>query len=448
MILRRLRAAALTCQGRALAFYPDAVLTVAGGRILSLRAARGETPRGVRDLRRALVLPGLVDAHCHLSQYAEVASDAGELLPWLKTRIFPAEAGFRGDRVRPLARRFFRDLAAHGTTSAAVYTSVWRDSTEACFEEALASGLRVIMGKVMMDRGSYDRHLRAARAGESRRELSLRESAELCERWHGAGEGRIRYAFTPRFALSCSPELLAGAARLAERYGAHVQTHLSENRSEIRRVRRRFGRGYAEVYDRAGLLSPRTVLAHGVWLGAGEVRLLARRGAGLAHCPTSNAFLSSGIMDLGAARRARVPVGLGSDVAGGPTLDMFEVMRQAVYAQRLAKAHGLFDGREAIGPVEAFTLATLGGARALGLGERIGSLEPGKEADFIVLDPRGVAPRWPLARPEASEVAAQVVFRGSRAAVRESYVAGRLVHRVPRGVLLPGLGVKHRPTVP
>ncbi|MBI4424627.1 MAG: guanine deaminase [Elusimicrobia bacterium] len=405
----------------ALAVGPDGFLAYAG----PASRARAKGWRWL-DRRGCVALPGLIDAHCHLPQYPAVGADGLTLLPWLERHIFPLERAFRGPRARALARRFFSDLAASGTTTACVFTSVWRDSTELCFEEALRSGLRVAMGKVMMDRGSYDT---AFRGGPARRlELSLRESDELCRRWHRRDGGRLLYAFTPRFAVSCSMELMRGAADLARRRGAYLQTHLAENREELRVVARAF-RGspdYTSVYERAGLLGSRTILAHGVWLSRAEARTLARRRCTVAHCPTSNAFLSSGVMDAARLRASGVNLALGSDVAAGPTLDLFEVMRQAVYLQRAARAHGLFEGEPEASPEKAFHMATVGGARALGLEDRIGTLEAGKEADFILVRRAAIDP--PSA-PEAGALAlaGRLVYRGGPGCVRETFVRGRSV---------------------
>ncbi len=433
MTPRHYRLASLSFDSRGKLIYrPDALLSVDGKGRFERVGPAGRIPRGTVDWRGRLAIPGLIDAHCHLSQYPAVAADGQELLPWLKKNIFPLEKRFRGERARPLARRFFAELASHGTTCAAVYTSIWMDSTEVCFEEALRSGLRVIMGKVMMDRRSYDPRPR----GKNRTQLSLLQSEELCKKWHGAGGGRLLYAFTPRFALSCSKGLLAGAARLADRYGAYLQTHLAENPREVRAVRRAFPgcRDYTSVYERAGMLGPRTILAHCIWLGEREYKALAKSKAAVAHCPTSNAFLASGVMDAARMRLEGIPLALGSDVAAGPTLDLFEVMRQAVYGQRLARAHGLFRDAPAPTAGKAFYMATLGGAKALQLSRRIGSLEKGKQADFVVLDPARFIPE-DARGTDPARILSQMVYRADRSAVMGTFVDGRKVFS-----RLPGRG--------
>lgn len=426
----RLRCSVLSLDRRdRLLHWPDALLTMDGGLVTESRPlGRGaKTPRGVLDRRGRLAIPGLVDAHCHLPQYPAVGADGGELLPWLRKNIFPLERRFKGPYARRLSKLFFQELAAHGTTSAAVYLSVHKEGAQAAFEEGARSGLRLVMGKVMMDRGSYDADFAATHPRESRPHASLRESDQLCERWHGAADGRLRYAYTPRFALSCSEGLMRAAAAEAARRGAFVQTHLSESRAEVAAVKKAFpgARSYADVYDRAGLLGPRTLLAHGIWLSDAERRAVAGSGSVLVHCPTSNAFLASGIMDLPAARLAGCRTALGSDVAAGPSLDLFEVMRQAVFAQRFAAAHGLFKVPPRATPLKAFRMATVGGARALELPDGAGTLTKGAPADLVLLAPDAYDLFGPAADAEAA--LARLVYRGSRAAVRTVFVAGRRV---------------------
>lgn len=413
-----------------LVFTPDALLAVDdSGHILSAGAAPRRLPRKTLDWRGRLAIPGLIDGHCHLSQYPAVAADGLELLPWLRENIFPLERKFRGEASRKPARRFFSELAAHGTTCAAIYTSIWADSTQVCFEEALLSGMRVIMGKVMMDRNSYDLKFSSENPGRRRAAVSLSQSEALCRLWHRREGGRILYAFTPRFALSCSPALMKAAAELSRRYGAYLQTHLSENRAEVEQVRHVFPTAahYTGVYDRAGMLGPRTILAHCIWLKESEYKLLERSGSAVAHCPTSNAFLRSGVMDLGRMEKGNIPVALGSDVAAGPSLCLFSVMRQAIFSQRSALAHGVFTADRPLTAAGAFYLATLGGAKALGLEDEIGSLEPGKKADFVVLDPALYA-AVPEARiPSAQSAVSQMVYRAERRAVAATFVDGRRV---------------------
>ena len=432
---------------------PDGGLVVdAAGRI----AAAGPFPavaaahpgEEVRDLRPGWILPGLIDLHSHLPQYEAVAMDGHELLPWLEHYIFPAEIRFQDpDWAARAARTYFHDQLALGTTTAVVYGSVHAEALDRAFQEAERCGIRAVLGKVMMDRNTLE-ELRETPAA------SLAESDALCRAWHGRDGGRLQYAFTPRFAPTCTAELLSGAGRLAARHGAYVQTHLSENLDELRWVRDLFpeARNYTDVYARAGLLGPRTLLGHGIHLDPAERRAIRDAGAAIVHCPSSNAFLKSGIMPLRRWLDEGLTVGLGTDVGAGPTLSMWAEMAMACTASKLrwagqatqARRLGDLDLPQAereriiqalalepdppVDPAQAFILATLGGARALGLEDRIGSLDPGKEADFIVVDPARADPAPSRGLEPADPVLCRLLYRGGAEMVRASYVRGRLCH--------------------
>ena len=248
---------------------------------------------------RVAIFPGLIDLHAHVPQYPAVARGTSDLLPWLRQHIFPLEREFTGPRGRREAAAFFAELAKQGTTTAMLYTAIYEDSCEAAFEAAAKSGLRVIMGKMMMDVGSY-----GALQPSKIMSVSLHESERLCRKWHGAAAGLIEYAVSPRFAVSCSEKLMRAAAELAASTGAYIQTHLAENLGEIEKVRHQFtwAQDYTDVYDKCGLLTPRTVLGHCIHLSQRERETLAARGANVAHCPTANLFLQSGILPLDTMR--------------------------------------------------------------------------------------------------------------------------------------------------
>ena len=241
--------------------------------------------------------------------------------------------------------------------------------------------------------------------------------------------GLLGYAFSPRFAVSCSAEMMRRAGELARRYGARVQTHLAENFGEIARVRELFpeAQDYTDVYDRCGLLGDRTVLGHCLHLSDREVATLAERGAAVAHCPTANFFLNSGLLPLARLRAAGVRVGLGSDVGAGPEVNLWQVMRSAVETQ---KARSYYEpGVELLTAAGAFHLATQGGAEALGLGEVVGSLDAGKEADLLVLDRRALSPYGEAAELKSEELITLCVYRGGPLATVAAFVRGREVYR-------------------
>jgi len=259
-------------------------------------------------------------------------------------------------------------------------------------------------------------------------ELSLAQSRRLIERWHGRDGGRLCYAVTPRFAVACSEEMLRRSAALAAETGTYWQTHLAEDRHEIEEVHRLFPEAadYTAVYERAGALGPRSIFAHGIYLSDREVEALAASGASLAHCPSSNLFLASGAMPLARYRAAGLSIGLGSDVAGGPDLSLFSVMRAGAYVQSGLRTIRGDDG-PILRPLDWLALASLQGARALGIGDSVGSLERGKEADFIAVDPRRTAPISGQQTDDPSDLMSRLIYRERPDMVRGAWVRGRLL---------------------
>ena len=379
------------------------------------------TPSGARPV----ICPGLIDVHAHLPQYPASGRGQGELLPWLKDYIFPLEREFTAAKSRQDSPRFFRELARHGTTSAMLYTAVTDESCDLAFQAAEASGLRITLGKMMMDLNSYGEI-----APEKIVSVSLAQSERLCRRWHGANNGLLSYAFSPRFAVSCTEKMMRGAAELAERYQAPVQTHLAENLSEIERVRQLYptAKDYTDVYDRCGLLTARSVLGHCIHLSDREIRTLSHHLAKVAHCPTANFYLSSGLLPLKRLRDAGITVGLGTDVGAGPELNLWQVMRSAIETQR-ARTY-VDPANPPLRPAEAFHLATQGGADTLNKGRTLGSLDPGKEADLLILDPAAVVPYGDTHTLEPQELVTLFIYRGGPQATLAAFVRGQVVYTV------------------
>ncbi len=407
-------------------FISDALLEVdSTGRI-----ARAEDwPTGGRagaiDVRPLLVMPGLIDLHAHLPQWPNAGLGAGlDLLTWLDRYIFPLEREFHADAARHLAPLFYRALAAAGTTTAVLYGAVYEDSVDAAFGAAQEHGIRVVLGKVMMDRLRYDSSLPDSEVLDE----SLAQTRRLIERWHGRDDGRLQYAVTPRFAVSCTADMLRESAGLARATGAYWQTHLAEDRLEIDEVARLFpdALDYTDVYDRAGALGPRTIVAHAVYLSDRELARLAETGTRIAHCPSSNLFLSSGAMPLGRYLAAGMTIGLGSDVAGGPDVSIFGEMRAGAYTMS-GRSTMLGDTCAPLKPLDWLRLGTLDGARALGIDDRVGSIEPGKEADFICVDPDTTAPIPASVVSDAEEIASRLIYRTRPQMVRGAWVRGRLL---------------------
>jgi guanine deaminase len=407
-------------------FLTDALIEVdASGRLSRVEAwgDQDDSGAGAIDVRPLIVMPGLVDLHAHLPQWPNAGLGAGlDLLTWLQRYIFPLEREFHADAAARLAPVFFRALAAAGTTTALLYGAVFEDSVDAAFAAAEEHGIRVVLGKVMMDRFRYDESL----ADAAVLDRSVAESQRLIERWHGRDQGRLQYAVTPRFAVSCSAEMLRESADLARATGAYWQTHLAEDRDEIEEVGRLFPDAvdYVDVYDRAGALGPRSVVAHAVHLSDREVARLAETDTRIAHCPSSNLFLSSGAMPLARYLAAGLIVGLGSDVSAGPDLSIFGEMRAGSYTQS-GRRTMLGDAEEPLKPFDWLRLGSLEGARVLGLDRAIGSIEEGKEADFVCVDASVTAPVAGDERDEPDEIAGRLIYRARPSMIRGAWVRGR-----------------------
>src|SRR5713226_4384264 len=393
---------------------------------------RMQRPKPVRWIDRGpvAIFPGLIDCHTHLPQYSVVARGQSELLPWLRQHIFPVEREFTGPKARAEAPRFFHELVRNGTTTVMAYAATYQDSCEIGFQAAKISGLRAILGKMMMDLGSYGQF-----QPKKVLSISLLESERLCRKWHRAEDGRLEYAFSPRFAVTCSEKLMRGAAELAARFGAYLQTHLAENREELEKVHHLYmnARDYTHVYEKCGLLTPRTVLGHCIHLNPREIAAIAAAQSTVAHCPSSNLFLGSGLIKLDQLLKAGITVGLGSDVAGGPELNMWQVMRAAIEVQKARSAYE--PNLRPLRPGEAFYLATLGGALALGKVCIIGTLDAGKEADLIVVDLAALLPypqnQQALVELAAEDVVALCIYRGGPQANLETYVRGKCIYQAP-----------------
>lgn len=395
----------------------DHWLLVRAGRIVSVESQAPGDDWQKLDLRGRLLLPGFIDTHVHAPQLDVIASYGTALLDWLDTYTFPAERRYADPAVAyDGARRFLAALHAHGTTAAVVFPTVHRVSAEALFETALAHGMRLITGKCLMDRHAPD-GLRDEVDG------ARTDCEQLIRDWHG--RGRLAYAVTVRFAPTSSPAQLAMAGELMARHpGLYMQTHVAENPDEVAWVAELFpeARSYLDVYHRAGLLSPRAVLAHGIWLDDADRALLAETGAQIAFCPSSNLFLGSGLMDWAALSEAGVRVSMASDVGGGTGLCTLHTLRDAYKVQSLRGVR--------MSAWKALHTATLGAAQALGLEQEIGSLEPGRMADFTIWDwaiGEVASHRDALARTPHERVFAWMML-GDERNLHSTYIAGNLVH--------------------
>ena len=403
----------------AVVHYSDGLIVVEDGLIVAVGDFHETVARfpelEVRHYPGKLITPGFVDTHIHYPQTDRIAAYGHQLLEWLEKHIFPVEARFANlEYARETAGFFLDELLRNGTTSALVFATVHEGSVDALFEAADARGMRIVSGKVLMDLGPETLN---DRGGHGRAETE----AQIA-RWRG--RGRLGYAVTPRFALTSSEVQLTMAGELLARHpDVLFHTHLAENHAEIEAVAQRFPDcpDYLAVYERYGLVGSRSIFAHCIHLEDGALERMAASGAGAALCPTSNLFLGSGLFDLARLDAAGVRVGFGTDVGAGTSFSMLATLAEAYKVCQLRGS--------ALDPFRALHLATAGGAAILGLGHCIGALEPGMEADFLVLDPAATPL---LGRRTAGQGLADRLFAlqilGDDRSIHATYVAGRTVH--------------------
>lgn len=426
--LQHLRGATLTFSARpddehhpGVRFIDDAVITLESGRIRSLLPVdRFEREGGrldaVDDLRPGLILPGFVDLHVHYSQLDIIASFGRQLLDWLEDYAFPAERAFADEAyATEVAERFMSRLFEFGTTTAMTFTTVHAQAAEAFFRAAARVDARMLGGKVLMDRN--------APADLCDRDDGRAATLELIERWHG--NGRLGYAVTPRFAITSSPAQLAAAGDVLARHpDVYLQTHISESAEEVATTMKLFpaASDYLDVYARHGLLTERAVFAHGIHLSDAELIRMRAAGAAIAFCPSSNLFLGSGLMQLARVEEHGVGMGLGSDVGGGTHLSLLATAADGYKVSQMTGKHWH--------PLAALDAMTRGGAEALGLAEKIGTLEPGSEADLVILDatPGTLLAERLAAATTLTERVFAFIFLGAEHGVARTYVGGVLRH--------------------
>lgn len=407
-------------------YFADGLLVIdESGKILELgsyadlAATYGDVPTEI--YRDRLILPGFIDTHIHFPQTTMMAAYGEQLLEWLNRYTFPTERKFQDkDYARSVADAFLDELLRNGTTTALVFAAVFPQSAEAFFEAAQARNLRMIAGKVMMDRNAPEDLCDTA-------ESSYLESKALIEKWHK--KGRLLYAITPRFAITSTPEQLQMAGKLLAEYpDVYLHTHLCENLDEVAFVKQLFPdcKGYLDAYDQAGLVGDRSVFAHCVQLTDAEFERLSEAEAAIAFCPTSNLFLGSGLFKIEQAKSPDHPVklGLGTDVGAGTSFSLLQTTNEAYKVAQLRN--------QQLSPFQALFLATLGGARALALGDRLGNFDPGKEADFVVLNAQAT-PLLALRNPKPTaqslealaELAFSLVIMGDDRTVAATYIMGK-----------------------
>ena len=400
----------------AFTYHEDGAIITENGKIAAIGdyASLRDPALPEIDHRPHLILPGFIDTHIHFPQVQVIASWGAQLLDWLNTYTFPEESRFAQQGHAPLmAERFLDLLLSHGTTTAVAFCSVHPQSAEALFSAAEARGMAMVAGKVMMDRNAPEAVLDTPQQGYD-------DSKRLIETWHG--RGRQHYAITPRFAITSTPEQMEMTGQLVREHpDCHIQTHLSENRDEIAFTLSLYpqARDYLDIYETYGLLSEKLLLGHSIHLEPREIARMAETGSRAVFCPTSNLFLGSGLFDEAGLRAAGVVSGIATDVGGGTSYSMLQTLNEGykILQLRGQKLH----------PYAAFHWVTRGNALALGIADRIGTLDPGSDADLVVLDSRAT-PAMAL-RMDRAETLAEELFilqiLGDDRAIAQTYVAGK-----------------------
>lgn len=358
-------------------YYPDGALAVAGGKVIeanSYKEIKEKYPEALlTDYSGKLLMPGLIDSHIHYPQSEMIGMYGRQLLDWLNEYTFPTEQAFSDlEYAKRVARFFVHELFRNGTTSCMAYATVHKTSVNALFSVASEYNMQMMTGKVLMNRNAPQALTDTEESGET-------DSRELIETWHK--KGRNLYVITPRFSITSTRGQLISASRLHEEYpDTYIQTHLSENRNEIDSTLSLSPEcsDYLEVYERAGLVTERSVFGHCIHLSDAECRRMADAGAIIAHCPTSNLFLGSGLFNMEQANRINIPTTLATDVGGGTSFSLFRTMGESYKVQQL--------NGYSMSVFEALYKCTRGTAKALKLDDKIGSFEPGRVADFIVVD--------------------------------------------------------------
>jgi guanine deaminase len=345
------------------------------------------------------ILPGFIDAHLHVPQWDRRGIDGLRLFDWLDRVVYPAEARLRDSNVAErLAEAFVTGLVANGTTTVAAFGSPFAKATDRALSVFDRRGFRAIYGMMLND-------LKCPAALCTPADKALDESRELAAKWHGKHDGLLQYAFSPRMATCCSEKLMRGAAALADMVKCHVQTHIAESTAEVAAVRERYPDRLddVDVFAEMGLLTPRTLLGHGVCLTEPQRHQVAETRTAVVHCPTANLFLESGLMDYVAHRNAGIPIALGSSLAAGYEPFMPQVAVACLQTAKAMKVHAIPRGSySAPSPAEGWWLLTKGAAQALSMGDRIGTIAPGFDADCLVVRPES----WIADLPAEQQISA------------------------------------------
>lgn len=353
------------------------------GIITQIGSMKSDETQKNGNFENYLIIPGLIDLHSHIPQLPGSAKNADELIPWLKNHIFPLEVQFENPTyVELVAKFFFKQALRFGTTCIVAFSSVSKEATDIVFEVAKGLGIRAFIGKIMMDNdmGKYPVNL-------PHWKVNIKDSLELAKKWHNSNNGLLKYIFSPRFAASCSMKLLEKTAEAANSDGFYIQTHLAENRSEINYIKSLFPKvvSNTHIFKKSNLLTERTLLAHCLHLSQIELKIIEEANSKIIHCPSSNIFLQSGFMPYRRYKNHNIQIGLGTDVAGGYSLSLFNEMRNAIETSKIVNYLNPTHNNPILSGEEIFWDSTLGAAKILNLESKIGNFEVGKDADFVLI---------------------------------------------------------------
>lgn len=398
--------------------YPDGFIAVNNGKIIDfgkwdknkeIQYRYIIRQNNVIDFSDYVILPAFIDMHLHLPQFHLRGYYGVSLLDWLKEYIIPTENNLtKPEKTESFIKAFYQEMWRNGTTTALIFSSNSMSFTDQAFQVAKNIGFRAILGKTMTDH-KYSSLKMAIESTEK----SIRESIELYEKWNGY-DNLLYYAFSPRFGPATTEKLLCEVGKFCVKNSAYIHTHLAETTDEINLVKKFFPKykSYTDLYYKTGILTSKTIVAHAIHLKESEYKLLAQTHTKVAHCPSSNFFLHSGLADTQKMEDYKIEIGLGSDVGAGPSFSLFTIMRDAYYVR-------------SISPYKAFYYATLGAAKALGLDDHIGSFGCGKDADFVVVK----YPYWCNKDVSRTRLLSQLMFRGDDHLTIETYSRGKRVYQ-------------------
>ncbi len=403
-------------------FFPDGALVFNENGIIEFVGEYQKIPNRYLkfiydDYREKIILPGLIDCHTHIPQYDAIGLASEELLEWLEKYIFPLESKFKEKSYySKIIDKFFNEALSYGTTTICAFSSSHFESTDYAFRLAEKYGIRAFIGKTMMDIGNAEDLLFSV-------DLNIEDALKLIEKWNNKSDGLLHYILSPRYAGSCSMELMKKTSEIAKKYNVLVQTHFAENINELKYVKQLYPifDSYLEIYQDAGFLDCNTLFAHCIYFNDIELEKLAKSGCSIIHCPTSNIFLQSGFMPYFKFYDKNIKVGLGTDVAGGYSLSILNEAKSSIEVSIIVKI--LEKDRRILSPVNAIYLATLGGAKALGIDSFTGNLKKDKSADFIILKPKfEMNDGIPI-----EQILSKIIYLNSTEKVFATYIKGRKV---------------------